>query len=633
MASTLEETHRCRRARARHLPRSRADPFPLAPGAARGIRDDRGRAGAPERAVPRRAHALRGRARRDDQRVLVRRRRERGRADGGQAEHRLAAAAAVGLAEVPSRQRLGDEGRARHRPRAARLRRAGGARQRGAARAQPAHHDPARHDVGLPPAEPRRRARREIAGGAQGRRRRRGRAISPRCTATTASPPTATRSSSTSPAWRSASACWPGCTSSPTACCKGEGIEERTIIGCLVAGALGAVVSVIARINSGTFDLDFDVARGYTLFLGALRPVIGSIFGLLAYFMLTSGFVDVFQLPDDEHRALLLPLRDRLRRGLQRALGAGHADRRADRSRPRQGRAAAPRQAGKPAPHARPAAAGADADFARLSCACAPWLGAVAAQAVAAAVVAARFARGRRRRAPLAAGAPRPAATVSIVIPARDEEDRLGPCLQALRDVRRRAARRRRLLDGRHGAARALARGARAGGRRAAVGLDRQGVGAAAGPRGRERRMGRLPRRRHAPAARPDRRADRGRAAVRPADRGAALRLHGRRRAAAASGDGGDDPLPGRTAGRRRLAAAAAPRDRQRAVRRGAPRAVSGGGRLGSRARPSHLRGHRAGALAAGGAAGSWASSMRRTCSRCGCTSPRARRGRAGGAR
>jgi dolichol-phosphate mannosyltransferase len=57
------------------------------------------------------------------------------------------------------------------------------------------------------------------------------------------------------------------------------------------------------------------------------------------------------------------------------------------------------------------------------------------AQAIAAAVVTVRFARGRRRRAPLAAGAPRPAGTVSIVVPARDEEDRLGPCLEALRDV------------------------------------------------------------------------------------------------------------------------------------------------------------------------------------------------------
>ena len=80
---------------------------------------------------------------------------------------------------------------------------------------------------------------------------------------------------------------------------QGAEVEQRTVIGCLVAGAVGAVVSVIARINSGTFALDFDVARGYTLFLGALRPVIGSVFGLLAYFMLTSGFVDVFRLPEE----------------------------------------------------------------------------------------------------------------------------------------------------------------------------------------------------------------------------------------------------------------------------------------------------------------------------------------------
>ncbi|HUR84125.1 MAG TPA: hypothetical protein VMY78_02170 [Solirubrobacteraceae bacterium] len=78
-----------------------------------------------------------------------------------------------------------------------------------------------------------------------------------------------------------------------------EQIEDATIIGCLVAGAVGAVVSVIARVNSGSFALDSDVARGYTLFLGGLRPVIGSVFGLLSYFMLTSGFVEVFKLPED----------------------------------------------------------------------------------------------------------------------------------------------------------------------------------------------------------------------------------------------------------------------------------------------------------------------------------------------
>ncbi|HTN22382.1 MAG TPA: hypothetical protein VL120_00220 [Solirubrobacteraceae bacterium] len=78
-----------------------------------------------------------------------------------------------------------------------------------------------------------------------------------------------------------------------------ESIEDATIVGCLVAGALGAVVSVIARVNSGSFALDVDVARGYTLFLGGLRPLIGSIFGLLSYFALTSGFVEIFKLPPE----------------------------------------------------------------------------------------------------------------------------------------------------------------------------------------------------------------------------------------------------------------------------------------------------------------------------------------------
>lgn len=56
----------------------------------------------------------------------------------------------------------------------------------------------------------------------------------------------------------------------------------------------------------------------------------------------------------------------------------------------------------------------------------------LAAQALAAAVVAVRFARGRRRRPPLAPGAPEPAGTVSVVVPARDEAQRLGPCLAGL---------------------------------------------------------------------------------------------------------------------------------------------------------------------------------------------------------
>lgn len=82
-----------------------------------------------------------------------------------------------------------------------------------------------------------------------------------------------------------------------------EGVDAETIVGCLVAGAVGAVVSVIARVNSGSFALDEDVARGYTLFLGSLRPWIGSIFGLLIYFAVTSNFVQIFQVPEDATEA------------------------------------------------------------------------------------------------------------------------------------------------------------------------------------------------------------------------------------------------------------------------------------------------------------------------------------------
>ena len=57
------------------------------------------------------------------------------------------------------------------------------------------------------------------------------------------------------------------------------------------------------------------------------------------------------------------------------------------------------------------------------------------AQAVATVTLLARLARGRRRRAPLEHGrSPAPGATISVVIPARDEAKRLAPCLDGLRE-------------------------------------------------------------------------------------------------------------------------------------------------------------------------------------------------------
>jgi hypothetical protein len=76
-------------------------------------------------------------------------------------------------------------------------------------------------------------------------------------------------------------------------------IDGREFFGCLIAGGLGALVSVMSRISAGRFVLASDFGARYPLFLGLLRPLIGSIFGLVIYFALASGLVRIFSLPDD----------------------------------------------------------------------------------------------------------------------------------------------------------------------------------------------------------------------------------------------------------------------------------------------------------------------------------------------
>ena len=77
------------------------------------------------------------------------------------------------------------------------------------------------------------------------------------------------------------------------------GIEDGEFYGCLAAGAVGAVVSVIQRINSGRFELEYDVGRRYVCFLGGLRPTIGAVFGLALYFAINSEILKLFDLPQE----------------------------------------------------------------------------------------------------------------------------------------------------------------------------------------------------------------------------------------------------------------------------------------------------------------------------------------------
>jgi hypothetical protein len=75
----------------------------------------------------------------------------------------------------------------------------------------------------------------------------------------------------------------------------------------ILAGALGAIVSVIQRINNGKFDLEYDVGRPYAFFLGGLRPIIGASFAVAISFAFTGGFL---HLPvaegTSDHRLALL---------------------------------------------------------------------------------------------------------------------------------------------------------------------------------------------------------------------------------------------------------------------------------------------------------------------------------------
>jgi hypothetical protein len=80
-------------------------------------------------------------------------------------------------------------------------------------------------------------------------------------------------------------------------------------VAALIAGSVGAVVSVIQRINSGHFELEYDVGRPYAFFLGGLRPLIGGAFAIVIAFAFTSGILHLplsSQHSDTDQRLALL---------------------------------------------------------------------------------------------------------------------------------------------------------------------------------------------------------------------------------------------------------------------------------------------------------------------------------------
>jgi hypothetical protein len=80
-----------------------------------------------------------------------------------------------------------------------------------------------------------------------------------------------------------------------------QGMEDFFI--CYVSGGLGAIVSVLMRMSSNNFRVDYEVGRSTIRRLGSFRPFIGAIFGVAVYFLIRSGIPRV-QLPASEAQAL-----------------------------------------------------------------------------------------------------------------------------------------------------------------------------------------------------------------------------------------------------------------------------------------------------------------------------------------
>ena len=68
---------------------------------------------------------------------------------------------------------------------------------------------------------------------------------------------------------------------------------REPLIVCLLVGGLGAVVSVMNRMTSGKLVLTAESGRATIRLLGAMRPLIGAVFGVAMYVLLAGGLVTI----------------------------------------------------------------------------------------------------------------------------------------------------------------------------------------------------------------------------------------------------------------------------------------------------------------------------------------------------
>lgn len=71
-----------------------------------------------------------------------------------------------------------------------------------------------------------------------------------------------------------------------------------------VSGSLGAVVSVLRRMGSDELEIDINARRGTLLTLGAVRPAVGAVFGLVVFCTLAAGLIPIVNIPEDASEQL-----------------------------------------------------------------------------------------------------------------------------------------------------------------------------------------------------------------------------------------------------------------------------------------------------------------------------------------
>lgn len=74
-------------------------------------------------------------------------------------------------------------------------------------------------------------------------------------------------------------------------------VDLTIFFGCVIAGALGALISVVTRMSADKFHVRHEVGRGYVQRVAAFRPFIGSVFGLLVYFALAGDVITGINVP------------------------------------------------------------------------------------------------------------------------------------------------------------------------------------------------------------------------------------------------------------------------------------------------------------------------------------------------